>query len=277
MIAHATNPAAAVRAVADFDDERRRASVERRLFARRDAGDRRARDELTERYLPLARHVARRYQHSGEPFDDLVQVASLALVKAVDRFDPANGAAFTSYAVPTIAGELKRYFRDKSWAVRPPRGLQEMTLRVEAAATHLTQLHDRAPTVSELAVALDATDEQVLDALQARGARGALSFDAPARGEDDGATLQDTLDSDDDGYAQAEHRALLDPLLGTLSPRSRDILRMRFEDDLTQAEIGARLGISQMQVSRLIRQAIERLRHVADHQQLVAHRHGAAV
>ncbi len=263
-----TNPAA----IADRHDVRRRATVERRLFARRDAGDRRARDELAARYLPLARSVARRYEHSGEPIDDLVQVASLALVKAIDRFDPDNGAAFTSYAVPTIAGELKRYFRDKSWAVRPPRGLQEMTLRVEAAVSELTQLHDRAPTIAELAAAIDATDEQVLEALQARGARGALSFDAPGTGgQDDRPTLQDTLASSDDGYGLAEQRAILDPLLRTLSSRSREVLRLRFQDDLTQAEIGARLGVSQMQVSRLIRQAIVHLRHVSEQQQLLAH------
>jgi RNA polymerase sigma-B factor len=264
--------AAASRVVGDRDEDRRRAYVERRLFERRDADDRRARDELAERFLPLARSVARRYQHCGEAMDDLVQVASLALVKAIDRFDPNNGAAFGSYAVPTIAGELKRHFRDKSWSVRPPRGLQELTLRVEAAVTQLTQVHDRAPTVAELAAALDERDEQILEALQARGARGALSFDAPARGQDEGPTLQDTLAGDEDGYALAENRVVLEALLSNLPARSRDVLRLRFEQDLTQAEIGALHGVSQMQVSRLIRQAIGQLRHIADQEQMLADR-----
>ena len=268
-------PAAAATVARDRVHDHRRA-CDRTLFARRDRGDRHARDELAERFLPLARSVARRYQHSGEPIDDLVQVASLALVKAIDRFDPANGAAFTSYAVPTIAGELKRHFRDKNWAVRPPRGLQERTLRVEAAVTHLTQLHDRAPTVAQLAAALDETDEQVLDALQARGARGAVSFDAPTRGHDEGLTLQDTLATSEDGYVAAENRAVLDALLSDLPARSRHVLRLRFERDLTQAEIGNLLGVSQMQVSRIIRQAIDQLRRTAEEQEQTLARHAGA-
>lgn len=248
--------------------EKPRARNDRQLFARRDAGDPRSRDDLVEEFLPLAQSMARRYAHSGEPLEDLVQVASLALVKAIDRFDPARGVAFSSFAVPTILGELKRHFRDRSWTVRPPRDLQELSLRVDRAATRLSQQLDRAPTVAELAEALGTTDEHVLEALQARGARGALSFDAPAGGRDsEHVALEDVLGASDDGFALAETRVVVDGLLAGLSQRNREILRMRFEDDLTQAEIGEVFGVSQMQISRIIRQSLEQLRHFAQEQQ----------
>ena len=149
------------------------------------AGDRGARDALVERFLPLARSLARRYERSGEPIEDLVQVASLALLKAIDRYDPAQGTAFSSFAVPTIVGELKRHFRDRSWMVRPPRALQELTLRVEHAISQLSADLDRAPTVSELAAALGSDEEQVLEALQARAGRSALSLQAPRSGDEE--------------------------------------------------------------------------------------------
>ncbi len=247
-----------------------RERTDRLLFARRDRGDRHARDELIERFLPLARSVARRYERPGEPLDDLVQVASLALVKAVDRFDPERGYAFTSFAVPTIVGELKRYFRDRTWTVRPPREVQELTLRVDAAAVRLSQQLDRPPTVSELAAAIGGSDEQVLEAMQARSGRSGLSLQASAGRQDDQPALQDTLGGSDDGYEQAENRAVLDGLLAFISPRDREVVRLRFEQDLTQAEIGALLGVSQMQVSRIVRHAIDQLRHIADQQQRVA-------
>jgi RNA polymerase sigma-B factor len=246
----------------DVDDPRSRA--DRLLFARHVAGDPRAREQLIRRFLPLARSLARRYEQSGEPLEDLVQVASLALVKAVDRYDAARGCAFSSFAVPTIVGELKRHFRDRAWAVRPPRDLQELTLRVAHAVERLTKELDRAPTVSELAAATGSTDEHVLEALQARGGRSALSLHAPGYGQDEQAALQDTLGSSDDGYARVESRVLLDGLLAGVSPRAREVLRLRFEQDLSQAEIGALVGVSQMQISRILRQAIEQLRHVAD-------------
>jgi RNA polymerase sigma-B factor len=247
-----------------------RARMDRRLFARRDAGDPRARNELIERFLPLARSLARRYERCGEPLEDLVQVASLALVKAIDGYDCARGVAFSSYAVPTIVGELKRYFRDRSWAVRPPRDLQELTLRVDRAAENLSAQLDRAPTVAELAAAIEATDEDVLEALQARGAYRGLSLQAPTGGQEQQTLLQDTLGVSDDGYARVEARVLLDGLLAGLPPRSREVLRLRFEQDLMQAEIGALLGVSQMQISRIIRHAIDHLRHVAEHQERIA-------
>ncbi len=193
-----------------------------------------------------------------------MQVASFALVKAIDRYDPAKGNAFSSYAVPTIVGELKRHFRDRGWAVRPPRGLRELTLRVERAATELTTQLDRAPTVRELAAATESTDEEVLDALQARSGRDTLSLQAPQGGDDEQSELQDILGTPDSGYAKAETRVLLTELMIGLPKRTREILRLRFEEDLTQREIGDLFGVSQMQISRVIRQAISRLRQVAD-------------
>jgi RNA polymerase sigma-B factor len=240
----------------------RSARAESELFARRHV-DPRAREELVARFMPLARSVARRYDRSSEPLDDLVQIASMALVKAVDRYDPSRGSAFSSYAVPTISGEIKRYFRDRSWSVRPPRDLQELTLRIEAAITNLSSRNDRAPTVAELAAALDLTDERVLEGLQARGARGALSLHGRA-GDQDERALEERLGCSEEGYARAEERALLGDLLADLPLRTRYVLRRRFEDDLTQSEIAELIGVSQMQVSRIIRAALEHLRMIAD-------------
>jgi RNA polymerase sigma-B factor len=242
------------------------AFMDRMLFLRYAAGDRRARDELIERWLPLARSVARRYERADEPFDDLMQVASFALVKAVDRYDPAQGNAFSSYAVPTIVGELKRHFRDHGWAVRPPRGLQELTLRVESAITRLTTQLDRPPILRELAAATNNTQQEILDALQARSGRDALSLQAPhGAGHNPLSALQDVLGDRDGGYAVAEMRAFLDDVMTGLPRRTREILRLRFEEDLTQSEIGELFGVSQMQISRIIRHAIGRLRERSDH------------
>jgi RNA polymerase sigma-B factor len=243
----------------------RRAREDLRLFrAWVDHGDRRARAQLIERFLPLARSLARRYERGTEPLEDLVQVASVALVKAIDRYDPARGYAFSSFAVPTIAGELKRHFRDQTWMVRPPRGIQEVTLRVEGALARLTQQLDRSPTTSELADAVGVSDEAILEAMQARSARGALSLHAPQGDPADAMSLQDTLGAEDPDIERAETRAELDRLMTEVSPRAREMLRMRFEEDMTQAEIGAAIGISQMQVSRILRQTIAKLRAVAE-------------
>ena len=243
----------------------RRAREDLRLFrAWTDGGDRRARAQLIERFLPLARSLARRYERGSEPLEDLVQVASMALVKAIDRFDPARGYAFSSFAVPTIAGELKRHFRDQTWMVRPPRGIQEVTLRVEGALARLSQQLDRSPTTGELADAVGVSDEEILEAMQARSARGALSLHAPQGEPGDAMSLQDTLGAEDPDLARAETRAQLDRLMTEISPRAREMLRMRFEEDMTQAEIGAAIGISQMQVSRILRQTIAQLRDAAE-------------
>ncbi|HYF27934.1 MAG TPA: SigB/SigF/SigG family RNA polymerase sigma factor [Baekduia sp.] len=225
--------------------------------------DPRLRDELIERFLPLARRLARRYERGDEPFEDLVQVASLGLVKALDRFDASREIAFSSYAVPTILGELRRHFRDKTWSVRVPRDLQELVLRVEKALSELNRDLRRSPTVPEIAQHLGVGEEQVLEALEAGGAHRATSLQTPKGDEDGAETLGDGLGDQDHGFALAEHRATLSTLLGALAPREREILRLRFEEDLTQEEIGLRVGVSQMQVSRLIRRSLAQMREVA--------------
>lgn len=238
---------------------------ERELFHSARRGDGRARDELASRFMPLARSLALRYQRSGEPLDDLLQVASLGLVKAIDRFDPDRAIAFSSYAVPTILGEIKRYFRDRTWAVRVPRGLQELSMRVDRAVSALSEDLHRSPSVTEIAADVGVSEEEVLEALQAGGAYRAVSFEAPTGGSgEDAATLADSVGVDESGFDRAEERATLDALLEAVGAREREVLRMRFEQDMTQAEIGAAIGVSQMQISRIIRQALQRLRDAAD-------------
>jgi RNA polymerase sigma-B factor len=240
---------------------------DRRLFERyldrRDPADREA---LVERFLPLARQLARRYERPEEPFDDLFQVACLGLVKAIDRFDLTREVAFSSYAVPTILGEIKRYFRDRTWAVRVPRDLQELSLRVDRAVGNLALDLHRQPTIAEVAERLGLDEEQVLEALEASAAYRTTSLSLPRSNEDEaGETLGDTVGTSEEGFGLAEHRATLEQLLQAVTPREREVLRLRFEEDLTQAEIGALIGVSQMQVSRIIRQSLARLRGVADH------------
>jgi len=188
----------------------------------------------------------------------------MALDKAIDRYKHNQGFALSSYAFLTILGELKRHLRTHGWAVRPPRDLQELSLRVDMASARLTVQLDRAPTVPELADASGVSEQRVLEALQARAARGAVSLHAPANGHDDETVLQDTLGISDDGYARAEMRVLLDGLMNDVSPRAREILRLRFSQDLTQAEIGALIGVGEMQISRIVRKTIAQLRHIAD-------------
>jgi RNA polymerase sigma-B factor len=236
------------------------------LFARmRIEEDGSAREMLVERYLPLARRLARRYQHTDEPIEDLIQVASIGLLKAVDRFDCSREVMFSSYAVPTILGELKRHFRDRTWSVRVPRDLQELALRVDQTVTRMSLGERHSPTVSEIARVVEASEEQVLEALEAMGAYRASSLDAPRSTRDEETeTAAEALGWNDRGFDRAEERATLEPLMGRISERERTVLRLRFGDDLTQAEIGERIGVSQMQVSRLIRQALVRLRAGVD-------------
>lgn len=232
------------------------------LFARMSIdGDHTARELLIERYLPLARRLARRYQHTDEPIEDLVQVASIGLLKAVDRFDCSREVMFSSYAVPTILGELKRHFRDRTWSVRVPRDLQELALRVDQTVTRLSLGQRRSPSVAEVAEAVETSEEQVLEALEAMGAYRASSLDSPRSSRDEETeSVAEGLGAHDHGFDRAEERATIEPLMGRISERERTVLRLRFGDDLTQAEIGERIGVSQMQVSRLIRQALTRLR-----------------
>ena len=242
-----------------------RAEDDRALFARYlDSRDPVDREILVERFLPLARQLARRYQRPEEPFEDLFQVACLGLVKAIDRFDLSRDVAFSSYAVPTILGEIKRYFRDRTWSVRVPRDLQELALRVDRKVGELSTDLRRAPTVPELAEAVGADEEAILEALEASAAYRATSLSTPRGNEDEaGDTLGDTVGTSEDGFDLAEDRATLAQLLRAVTPREREVLRLRFEEDMTQAEIGERIGVSQMQVSRIIRSSLGRLRMVA--------------
>jgi len=222
-----------------------------------------AREALVARFLPLARSLARRYDRSSEPFEDLVQVASLGLLKALDRFDASRGHAFASFAVPTILGELKRYFRDSGWAVHVPRGPQERALKVEQARQQLTtDRGGRPPTVYELAEYLELSSEDVLAALAAGQAYDSLSLDAPRPSQDggDGASYGEHFGAEEEGYALAEANVLLDGAVKHLPERERIVLHLRFAEDLTQTEIAERIGVSQMQVSRLLRRSLEQLR-----------------
>ena len=251
---------------ASTEDRVARAQEDRRLLVRyHREGDPAAREQLVTRFLPLARQLARRYQRGGEQLDDLIQVASLGLLKAIDRFDPARETAFSSFAVPTILGELKRHFRDKGWSVRVPRDLQELAVKIDRVGDEMSRELGRAPTPAELAERTGTTLEQVLEAREASAAYRAVSLDRP-RSEDDeeGDSFADAFGVVDPGFGLAEDAH--QPLDGrrVLSDREREVLRLRFEEDLTQSEIGQRVGVSQMHVSRLIRQSIARLRDEAD-------------
>jgi RNA polymerase sigma-B factor len=232
------------------------------LFERwRRAQDREARDELIARFLPLARKLARRYAQSSEPYDDLVQVASLGLVKAVERFDPDRGFAFTSFAVPTIVGELKRYFRDTGWAIHVDRGAQERARRINEAQQAISARTGRPPRVDELAQYLELSEEEVLDGLQVAEAYGTVSLDAPLAGEED-TTRIDAIGDEDQRLGLVDDQTTIFAAAKHLPKREREILFLRFGEDLTQSEIADRVGVSQMQVSRLLRRSLQRLRQL---------------
>lgn len=219
------------------------------------------REQLVERYLPLARFAATRFARNREPMDDLVQVASLALLKAIDRYDPDNGAAFSSYALPTMLGEIRRHFRDRGWAVRPPRGLQEQVLVIERVVRELNTSLGHTPTVQEIADAAHLSIEDVLEARQALEGRQPTSLHTTsADNDDETGSIERRLGVVDYGFEQAEHRATIEDLCQILRPREREIVRLRFEEDMTQAEIGEVVGLSQMHVSRTLRDALVRLR-----------------
>jgi RNA polymerase sigma-B factor len=224
--------------------------------------DVRARDTLIERFLPLARKLARRYAGSSEPYDDLVQVASLGLVKAVERFDPTRGFQFTSFAVPTIVGELKRHFRDTAWALHVDRGAQERARRITDARRVVAARHRRAPTVPELAEYLECSEEEVLDGLQIAEAFDTISLDAPRSGSGEVARRLDTLGDEDGRLELIDDQTTVFAAAQSLPERDRRILYLRFGEDLTQAEIAERVGVSQMQVSRLLRKSVRRLQEL---------------
>ena len=222
------------------------------------------RDQLIQAHLGLAEYLARRFMNRGEPLDDLVQVASMGLLKAVDRFDTERGLEFSTYATPTIVGELKRHFRDKGWAVRVPRRVQELHLRLGAVLNTLSQDLGRSPTIAEIAERAEVSEEDVLEALEAGHAYRFTSLDAPAAGDEDNQALSDQLGTDDVGMEEIEHRVALSPLIAQLPPRERTILHLRFFEGRTQSEIANELGISQMHVSRLLARSLARLRSIAE-------------
>jgi RNA polymerase sigma-B factor len=238
-----------------------RIDEERRLFrAYLEHGDLAARERLVERFLPLARQLARRYAGSGESLDDLIQVASLGLVKAIDRYELDRGAAFSSFAVPTVLGEIKRYFRDSGWTIRVPRAIQERRLQVNRAIPALTGRLGRSPTTSEIAEHIQATTEEVLEALEAAVAYEPVSLDTPSSGEEDEGGWAHAVGGEDPAYEIVEYEASLAPAMRALTDRERLILHLRFTEDLTQSQIAERIGVSQMHVSRLIRKALGDLR-----------------
>jgi RNA polymerase sigma-B factor len=228
-------------------------------------GDLQAREQLIEQYLSLVRSLARRYSYRGEQFDDLVQIGSIGLIKAIDRFDLERGVELTTYATPNIIGEIKRHFRDRGWAVRVPRGLQELNVRLSKLVEELTIEYGRSPTIPELAKGAGVDEEAVLEALESARAYTTVSLSSGGTTED-GEELDplESLGDVDTEYAVSEDRALLAPGFKALEERERMILQLRFFEGLTQSEIAKQVGISQMHVSRLIRRSLEKIRDEID-------------
>jgi RNA polymerase sigma-B factor len=218
------------------------------------------RSRLVTIHQPLVEHLARRFRNRGEPYDDLVQVATIGLIKAIDRYDPARGVEFSTYATPTIVGEIKRWFRDKGWAVRVPRRLQEMRLEIGSATGALTQELGRSPTVAELAGRIGASEDEILEGIESAAAYSTLSLDAPEGSESDGPSVLDMLGAEDEALEGVENREALKPLLAGLPERERRILLLRFFAGMTQSQIAVEVGISQMHVSRLLARTLVRLR-----------------
>ena len=225
-----------------------------------DPAYRRARDELVTMHLPLVQFLARRFRDRGEPLEDLVQVGTIGLIKSVDRFDPARGVEFSTYATPTIVGEIKRHFRDKGWAIRVPRRLQELRMSIGRATAELSQRSGRAPTIAELAAHLGISDEEVIEGLEGAQAYSTSSLDRPIGGDDDAPLLADRLGDTDPELESIEYRESLKPLLAALPSRERRILALRFFHGMTQSQIAEEVGISQMHVSRLLAKSLATLR-----------------
>ncbi|WP_413471123.1 RNA polymerase sigma factor SigF [Streptomyces peucetius] len=217
------------------------------------------RNQLVRMHLPLVEHLARRFRNRGEPLDDLTQVATIGLIKSVDRFDPDRGVEFSTYATPTVVGEIKRHFRDKGWAVRVPRRLQELRLSLTTATAELSQQHGRSPTVHELAERLGISEEEVLEGLESANAYSTLSLDVPDT-DDESPAVADTLGAEDEALEGVEYRESLKPLLEDLPPREKRILLLRFFGNMTQSQIAQEVGISQMHVSRLLARTLAQLR-----------------
>ncbi len=220
----------------------------------------RARDDLVHLHLPLVEHCARRFRNRGEPFEDLVQVGTIGLIKSVDRFDTDRGVEFSTYATPTIIGEIKRYFRDKGWAIRVPRRLQELRMQIGSATAELTQSLGRSPTPRELAEAIGCTVEEIVEGIESSNAYSTLSLDASDDSDDGAASMLDAIGVDDANLEHVEIRESIKPLLDRLDPREKKILLLRFFKNMTQSQIAEEIGVSQMHVSRLLNRTLVQLR-----------------
>lgn len=238
----------------------------RELFRRfKEEGDMDAREKLVMSHLNLVRFIANKFKNRGEPIDDLIQVGYLGLLKAIDRFDPSRGLEFTTFATPTIMGEIKRHFRDKGWSVRVPRRLQELSAKVNQATDTLTSQLQRSPTIAEIADYLDATVDEVLEAMESSSAYSSVSLEAPSGSDDDDTpSVIDRYATEDSDLAFTDDRIIIEEALASFSPRERDVIEMRFLKGMTQIEIAEKLGISQVQVSRLLRRTLKKIQDKID-------------
>ncbi|MDQ3433816.1 MAG: SigB/SigF/SigG family RNA polymerase sigma factor [Actinomycetota bacterium] len=244
------------------DDAKARARAEDHELLRlcREEGDSKARDQLVQRHLPLVRALARRYAGRGEPLEDIEQVGAIGLLKAIDRFEIERDVSLTTYATPNVVGEIKRHFRDKGWAIRVPRSLQELNAKMSPTIEQLTSKLGHSPSAGEIAAALGATPEEVLEALEVGSAYTTLSLSASPQGAERDSDPLDAIGEEDAGFERSDDRVSLAPALRVLAPREREILRMRFEEGLPQTQIADRVGLSQMHVSRLIRKSLAVMR-----------------
>lgn len=242
------------------------------LFRRyKEEGDMDAREKLVMSHLNLVRFLANKFKNRGEPIDDLMQVGYLGLLKAIDRFDPARGLEFTTYATPTIMGEIKRHFRDKGWSVRVPRRLQELSAKVNQATDELTTELQRSPTVEEIARYLDVTVDEVLEAMESSSAYSSVPLEAPGSSDsDDAPSVLDRYASEDSELAFTDDRLVIEEALAGFSPREREVIELRFVKGMTQIEIAQKLGISQVQVSRLLRRTLKKIQDKIDPEGLMA-------
>ena len=237
----------------------------RELFRRyKEEGDAEARDQLIESHLNLVRFLASKFKNRGEPMEDLIQVGSLGLIKAIDRFDPSRGLEFTTFATPTIMGEIKRHFRDKGWSVRVPRRLQELSAKVNQATDELTSELNRTPTVAEISESLDASIDEVLEAMESSSAYSSVPLEGGGMGEDDAPSVIDRFATEDAELAGTDDRIVIADAIADFTPREQEAIRMRFVDGMTQVEIAEKLGISQVQVSRLLRKALKAIQGKID-------------
>lgn len=237
----------------------------RELFALyKEQGDEDARNELVMSHLNLVRFLASKFKNRGEPLDDLVQVGTIGLIKAIDRFDPERGLEFTTYATPTILGEIKRHFRDKGWSVRVPRRLQELSSKVNQATDELTKELQRTPSTEEVASKLGVTVEEVLEAMESSSAYSSVPLESGGSDDDDAPAVIDRYASVDQDLAASDDRMVIEDTIKEFSPREQEVIRMRFNDNLTQVEIAKRLGVSQVQVSRLLRRTLKKLQEKVD-------------